>query len=220
MEDADCPNFSEATSDSDCELQDLDEDEDFFASADIPKLQLRKVISKARWIDNLGMAEVLERKGKLWTTTGIVRNGKIYCLVEETLYLAEIGALHLLDGDDQPLSLKDIYSNVLHNKNGCCWEAFEVYKHLKSLGYIIGRHGKPWTMKSAKANSTSLQAVSNFDEQVDGELEVNNSLTELFSGIQIKQVRPLYNVYLPDGKFKKSSPDHPSFVLCLTRNMR
>lgn len=132
-------------------------------------------------------------------------------------YLAEIGALHLLDGDDQPLSLKDIYSNVLHNKNGCCWEAFEVYKHLKSLGYIIGRHGKPWTMKSAKANSTSLQAVSNFDEQVDGELEVNNSLTELFSGIQIKQVRPLYNVYLPDGKFKKSSPDHPSFVLCLTR---
>lgn len=44
MEDADCPNFSEATSDSDCELQDLDEDEDFFASADIPKLQLRYLL--------------------------------------------------------------------------------------------------------------------------------------------------------------------------------
>ena len=45
----------------------------------------RKHASTARWNDQMGMAEVLENKGSLWTTTGIVRCGKIYCSIEETL---------------------------------------------------------------------------------------------------------------------------------------
>ena len=42
-------------------------------------------MSKALWIDDLEMAEVVERKGGMWTSTGIVRRGKIYCSIEETL---------------------------------------------------------------------------------------------------------------------------------------
>ena len=33
----------------------------------------------------MGVAEVLEHKGRLFTSMGIIRNGKIYCSIEETL---------------------------------------------------------------------------------------------------------------------------------------
>nr|GLL36617.1 uncharacterized protein LOC109181459 isoform X2 [Ipomoea trifida]GMD39815.1 tRNA-splicing endonuclease subunit Sen54-like isoform X1 [Ipomoea batatas]GME18379.1 tRNA-splicing endonuclease subunit Sen54-like isoform X1 [Ipomoea batatas] len=212
----DWASFSDGTTDNEDGMEDINEDENFcsYASGDIPKLQFRKDISKAKWIDKMGMAEILERKGRLWTTTGMIRYGKLYCSIEETLYLAEIGALHLLDNDDAAISLKDIYNKVAEAKNGCSWEAFEAYRHLKCLGYIVRRHGIPWTVKRSKMSTIADQDIAEVDstESEDGHL-----ISEMFSSMSIDELKPVFDVYPPNAKFRKSSPGDPCFVLCFTR---
>ena len=46
----------------------------------------RNVASRARWVEEVGAAEVVESKGKLWLTTGVTRGGKLCYNIEETGY--------------------------------------------------------------------------------------------------------------------------------------
>ncbi|KAG5043318.1 hypothetical protein JHK87_007233 [Glycine soja] len=131
------------------------------------------------------MGDIIEKNGKMWVTTGIVRSGKIYSSIEETLYLMELGALDLLDNGGRSISLTETYEKVASGKSGCCWELFDVYRHLKSIGYIIGRHGVAWSLKSIKVND----------------------------------LRPDFDVYLPNSRFRKSCPGDPSFLLYLSRGI-
>ncbi|XP_073117242.1 uncharacterized protein [Elaeis guineensis] len=182
------------------------------------KLQFRKEISRARWDEGMGMGEVIEKKGSMWVTTGIIRNGKLYCHIEEILFLAERGAL-LLDVDDTSLSIKDIYKKIAEGKYGCSWESFEAYKHLKLLGYIVGRHGLPWTMKNQMicCNNDLPQSTSDIDGKSDREVGESISIIQLLKDMQIDDITPTFDVYLPNSKFRKSSPGVPSFILCLVR---
>lgn len=139
---------------------------------------------------------------------------KIVILVTFCRYLAEIGALHLLDNDDVPISLKDIYTKVAEAKNGCSWEAFEAYRHLKCLGYIVRHHGIPWTVKRSKM---SPQDTAEVDSKVDMESEDGYLISDMFSSMNIDEVKPVFDVYLPNAKFRKSAPGDLCFVLCFTR---
>lgn len=219
MEVEDYASSSGGTSDSELYVQDTNDEELCYSSGELSKLQFRKETSKAYWKDELGMAEIVSNKGRLWTSTGIVRDGKIYCSIEETLFMAEVGALHLLQ-DDLCLSLEEIYKMVSQGKFGCCWESFEVYRHLKSLGYIVGRHGVPWTLRRLiKNESKSIEATEEINMKSDRECEDKSGVIELFKGMHIDNVKPVFDVYPPNSKFKKSSPGNPSFVLCLTSSL-
>ncbi|KAI3848945.1 hypothetical protein MKW92_051785 [Papaver armeniacum] len=221
MEVKDWEVASDGTQDSEVNLQDSDDDELLSMSGSIPKLQIRKVKSKARWDSEMKMAEVLEKKGRCWATTGIVRNSNTYLSIEETVFMAELGALVLVNSDDSLLSLGDMYAKLTEQKSGCSWDSFKAYVHLKSLGYIVGRHGVQWTMKKDKQHGSTPSGVGDSKDSngvsISG-LEEEFSITDCLRDMHINnEVKPTFDVYLPNNKFKKSSPGEPDFVVYVTR---
>ncbi|KAL8162324.1 hypothetical protein V2J09_013813 [Rumex salicifolius] len=214
MENDDWSSSGDGLSDSELCFDDTI-DEDLFCLTDSTrKLQIRKDASKARWEGTMEMAEVVERKGKMLISTGIVRNGKTYCLIEEALFLAELGALIIVDEEGESLPLKDIYSKVAQGQSGCSWEAFQVYRHLKSLGYIVGRHGVPWSLKSIKSKIDSPPSLED-DKVVENDCKVEQSIVDQLGDLQINEGKIVFDVYLPNSKFRKSFPGDPMFVVSL-----
>ncbi|KAE8712093.1 hypothetical protein F3Y22_tig00110264pilonHSYRG00285 [Hibiscus syriacus] len=134
-------------------------------------------------------------------------------------FLVEIGALHVLDRNGMYLSLEELYEKLLDGKSGCNWELFEAYRHLKSLGYVVGRHGIPWSVKGLKIKSgtCSLESSQESNEMLEMEQKNKNSIIELFNNMQITEVTLAFHVYLPNSKFRKSSPGDQSFILCMSR---
>ncbi|KAJ4778952.1 tRNA-splicing endonuclease subunit [Rhynchospora pubera] len=165
--------------------------------------QIRTEVSKARWVEEIGMAQVIEKKGSLWVSTGVIRNSKLYCHIEEIGYLAQIGALVLFDEGDNVMGLQDIFTKCADRQYGCSWESFEAYRHLKSLGYIVGRQGQPWSLKHNKINRNS-------DSTADTDL-IAGRIEEL----QIGAANLVFDIHQPNSKFKKTDPGNPSFIICL-----
>ncbi|CAO2045749.1 unnamed protein product [Urochloa humidicola] len=184
------------------------------------KVQLRNVASHVRWVEEAGAAEVVESKGKLWLTTGVTRGGKLFYNIEEIGFLVEIGALILLNENDETIGRECIYGKIAGGKYGCSWDAFQAYKHLKSLGYIVGRYGVPWTVKNSGNCDTTVPptSVAHTDQSFKRADGTCRDITELLKEMHIDGISPSFEVYLPNSKFKKSAPGAPSFLLCLLRN--
>lgn len=55
----------------------------YFVLICVNLIERRTEVSRARWLEEIGMAEVIEKKGSMWVTTGVIRNSKLYCHIEE-----------------------------------------------------------------------------------------------------------------------------------------
>ena len=144
---------------------------------------------------------------------------KAYCLMKTCRFLAEIGALVLLSDKDETIGIEAIYEKLAGGNYGCSWDTFQAYKHLKSLGYIVGRFGVPWTMKHGGTCDTIAPQMNilETDQSLNKVDRASNDITKLLKKMQIDGISPSFEVYLPNSKFKKSSPGSPSFLLCLLR---
>ncbi|TYK09754.1 tRNA-splicing endonuclease subunit Sen54-like isoform X1 [Cucumis melo var. makuwa] len=207
------------TGDEDNYEQDInDEEECLSASRCLRKLQFRKHASTARWNDQMGMAEVLENKGSLWTTTGIgniIENKKkletFRSQGQKLAYVVRRAALRASCNYLGRLL-------VAEGRSGCIWEQFEVYRHLKSLGYIVGKHKVPWSLKNVR-NDCDLSSPSSTEKKgvSDVKSEDEQLISGLLNAIQLDEVTPIFDVFLPHNKFRKSSPGDPNFMVCLAR---
>ncbi|KAJ4778953.1 tRNA-splicing endonuclease subunit [Rhynchospora pubera] len=74
---------------------------------------------------------------------------------------------------------------------------------LKSLGFIVGRHGQPWILKH-----DNLKPNSNFTVDTD-------FIADRIEELQIGAANLIFDIYKPNSKFKKTDPGAPSFIICL-----
>ncbi|XP_063149178.1 tRNA-splicing endonuclease subunit Sen54 isoform X1 [Candoia aspera] len=92
---------------------------------------------KAEWKPQEGIVELKSPAGKFWHTMGFAQHGKQCLLPEEALYLLECGSLQLFYRE-LPLSVQEAYENLLSPKSVSLLN-YQVYSHLKRLGYIVLR---------------------------------------------------------------------------------
>lgn len=121
----------------------------------------------------------------------------------------ELGALLLVDNGDTSISLIEIYEKIASGKFGCCWELFEAYRHLKFLGV--------WRVLEVPKKNVALECTEESKHLVDMDSKVDISINKLFGDLKINDLKPDFDVYLPNSRFRKSSPRDSSFLLYLFR---
>ncbi|XP_024370577.1 uncharacterized protein [Physcomitrium patens] len=212
-----------------------DDDSYDYGGVDDTRLRFRKDLSVAQWDAERGIAEVVVKKGKAWIVTGFTRGSRHAIFIEEAVFMVEQGSLLLREGE-RVVDLLEAYSLVSTPSYGCSWNNYQVYSYLKKLGYIVGRHNVPWTV-SKKRPPMPADEVESITSQFaavktsEGTQETNTACSQLVDsksapGFEVNtelqgsesssEMKLMYDVHLPNARFKKSNPGLPAFSLCTT----
>ncbi|XP_039356923.1 tRNA-splicing endonuclease subunit Sen54 isoform X4 [Mauremys reevesii] len=105
---------------------------------------------KAEWKPREGIVELKSPAGKFWHTMGFTEHGKQCLLPEEALYLLECGSVQLFYRD-LPLSIQEAYETLLSQGTVSLLQ-YQVFSHLKRLGYIVLRFCPRLQDKKLKAS--------------------------------------------------------------------
>ncbi|NXR07800.1 SEN54 endonuclease, partial [Semnornis frantzii] len=112
-------------------------------------------VVKAEWKPGQGIVELQSPAGKFWHTMGFSKQGKQCLLPEEALYLLECGSVQLFYRD-LPLSIQEAYE-VLLSQEAVSLPHYQVFSHLKQLGYIVLRFD-PSTLPSPYERQLNLES--------------------------------------------------------------
>ncbi|XP_012634266.2 tRNA-splicing endonuclease subunit Sen54 isoform X3 [Microcebus murinus] len=112
----------------------------------------------AEWRPEEGFVELKSPAGKFWQTMGFSEQGRQRLHPEEALYLLECGSIQLFH-QDLPLSIQEAYQLLLTEDTVTLLQ-YQVFSHLKRLGYVVRRFQPRSINKKAKALENSLQPES------------------------------------------------------------
>lgn len=91
----------------------------------------------AEWRAEEGCVELTSPAGKFWQTMGFSEQGRQRLHPEEALYLLECGSIQLFH-QDLPLSIQEAYELLLA-QDTVAFLKYQVFSHLKRLGYVVRR---------------------------------------------------------------------------------
>lgn len=211
---------SDYSSDGGSEISDDDDSSVLYGGPDDTRLRCRKDMSVAQWDAARGTAEVVVKKGKAWTATGVTRGSQTLAFIEEIVFMVEQGLLVLLEGE-RSIPLLEAYSLVSSPSYGCSWDNYQVYSYLRKLGYIVGRHNVLWTLPKKRPPPQLESLTGQFaDIKVSDDLLYSHTVassSETDAKAPVKSdLKLMYDVYLPNASFKKSNPGFPAFSLCIS----
>ncbi|KAJ1130100.1 hypothetical protein NDU88_008456 [Pleurodeles waltl] len=111
---------------------------------------------KAQWRPRRGFVELKSPAGKFWHTMGFTRRGKQCLQTEEAIYLLECGSIQLFYRS-LPMSIQEAYERLLPSKSTSLLQ-YQVFSHLKRLGYILMRFD-PSTVLSSYERQMNMEGT-------------------------------------------------------------
>ncbi|CAK9815526.1 tRNA-splicing endonuclease subunit Sen54 [Anthophora quadrimaculata] len=94
-------------------------------------------LASAEWLPAQKRAKVKKHSGQDWSSFGLEKDGALYLIPEEALFLLETNCLELT-WNDVPLSIQQAYELLIDNVE-CTLEEYRVYSQLVRYGYRIQR---------------------------------------------------------------------------------
>lgn len=104
----------------------------------IERVERISELASAEWLPSQKRAIVTKRSGQDWSNFGLEKNGSLYLLPEEALFLIETNCLELI-WNGLSCSVQQAYE-ILIDDSTCTLEEYRVYSQLTRYGYRIQRY--------------------------------------------------------------------------------
>ncbi|GAB4845610.1 hypothetical protein Ancab_039012 [Ancistrocladus abbreviatus] len=97
-----------------------------------------------------------------------------------------------------------------------CFEDTNDEELFYAVGSLPKLHGVPWSTKRINSCAVSQECTPENGDPVQNECE-EESINGMLENLYTKELGLIFDVYLPNHKFRKSTFWNPSFLICLTR---